>query len=316
MLVLIGGIKSLGVEVGKILSLHKVRFALCTSLSSATESEIAALSHCQPDFFIPLGEIDAFFSEHQKEIQSVVYLSALDIPEHATPEAAIQTVLHTSQKLWNWCATYNASFIYLSSAQTYDGIHNRFNDGFCIQTLEAMKPQSVIGWASHLMDLWVTRMLLRKDTLHPPQCVGLKLFNMYGFADRQLYSLIHSIKNNLENNTPPSLWKTDTPHTEDGGFVRHFLHVSDAANVIKWLLDNPKISTLINVAPLEALSQHDAASIVAEHLGLPTPVDYSYVPAPKNVNSMFLERPNTQRLISLGFNVPFLPLKKGLSTLT
>ncbi len=78
-----------------------------------------------------------------------------------------------------WCTHHHKRLIYASSAATYGDGSAGFEDDPHGAALALLRPLNAYGWSKHLVDRRIAR-LREQGAALPPQCVGLKFFNVYG----------------------------------------------------------------------------------------------------------------------------------------
>ena len=129
------------------------------------------------------------------------------------------------------------------------------------EALAKLRPLNAYGWSKHLVDRRIARLRERGDAL-PPQCVGLKFFNVYGPNEYHKGTMQSVVARNfaaVRRGEPLRLFRSDRSEYRDGGQLRDFVYVRDCVEVMLWLLDNPHVSGLFNVGSGTARSWLDLA---------------------------------------------------------
>ena len=89
-------------------------------------------------------------------------------------------------------------------------------------------------------DLVVAERLQRRVDL-PPQCVGLKFFNVFGpneYHKGHMRSVIATVFADAQAGRPVRLFKSHREGIDDGDQQRDFIYVDDAVAVMRWLIDH------------------------------------------------------------------------------
>src|SRR5262249_47746811 len=142
---------------------------------------------------------------------------------------------------------------------TYGDGRAGFDDFSSRAELAQLLPLNAYGWSKHLVDRRVA-VLREQGAPLPPQCVGLKFFNVYGPNEYHKGSMMSVVARNFEairSGEPMRLFRSYRNEYGDGGQLRDFVYVRDCVAVIQWLLDHPDVSGLFNVGSGTARSWLD-----------------------------------------------------------
>ncbi len=189
-----------------------------------------------------------------------------------------------SQRLWQWCAAHGAQFIYASSAATYGDGAQGFDDERDIRDLQ---PLNLYGKSKQDFDLWVEDQA-RLGRTPPPQCVGLKFFNVYGPGEShkgRMASMVFHGWNQLHRTGAVRLFKSHRTDYVDGGQLRDFISVADVVSVMLDLVRRPQVSGLFNLGTGHAHSFRElieALFAAAER----TP-NIEYIPMPEDLQTKY-----------------------------
>ncbi len=261
-----------------------------------------------PALLIPPAELAAFL-DRRPALEAVVHLGAVSDTTARDADGVWATNVKLSEHLLDWCAASATPFIYASSAATYgDGAR-----GFAAETTD-LTPLNLYGWSKHVFD---GRVAARRAAGHvmPPQCVGLKFFNVYGPNEYHKGHMISVVKrkwDEVREGRPPTLFRSDRPHTADGAQARDFIHVDDCVGIILWLLAHPRVSGLFNVGTGRARSYLDLAHAVCDAAGVARAVEFVDMPAAlRGQYQSFTEAP-VGTLRRAGYDAPFITLERGI----
>jgi ADP-L-glycero-D-manno-heptose 6-epimerase len=247
-------------------------------------------------------------------LEAIFHMGAISSTTETDADLIVENNFRLSCALWNWCRDHNKRFIYASSAATYGGGENGFNDDASIEGLGKLRPLNAYGWSKHLFDRWVARQKGSEDGV-PEQAVGLKFFNVYGpneYHKGGQRSVAEQIYPFAKRQEAFPLFKSHNPDYADGGQLRDFIWVGDCVDVMLWLLDNPRVNGLFNVGSGKARSFADLATAVYEAAGVKPMIVYRGMPeAMRNTYQYFTEA-NLEKLRKAGYTRPMTGLEEGI----
>lgn len=189
-----------------------------------------------------------------------------------------------SQRLWAWCAAHRGQYIYASSAATYGDGAQGFDDERDIRDLH---PLNLYGKSKQDFDLWVEEQAKLGRT-PPPQCVGLKFFNVYGPGEShkgRMASMVFHGWNQLHRTGAVRLFRSHHPDYTDGGQLRDFIYVADVVRVMLELARRPQISGLFNLGTGHAHSFRELIEALFAAVG--RPANIVYIPMPDDLQSKY-----------------------------
>lgn len=208
--------------------------------------------------------------------------------------------------LWEYCAKKQISFLYASSAATYGGGEEGFDDKMDINRL---MPLNRYGYSKQIFDQWA-----EKQTERPSQVIGMKFFNVYGpneYAKGRMASMIYHGYKQVKETNCIKLFKSHKEGYEDGGQLRDFVYVKDICDVIAYFIEHPQINGLFNLGTGHAESFRVLAESVFEALGL-TP-NIEYIPMPEDLRGkyQYFTEADMTKLHDTGYDRQFYDLKSG-----
>ena len=264
-----------------------------------------------PSRLLPPEELDGFLAE-QPPLEVVFHLGAVTETTATDGDLVWASNVGLSRLLWRWCADRGVRLIYASSAATYGDGSAGFDDD--IAALPGLRPLNLYGWSKHAFDLQVAR-LLAAGPPRPPQCAGLKFFNVYGPNEYHKGPMVSVVKvkyDEVAAGGPPRLFRSDRPGLADGEQRRDFVWVGDVVDVLLWLLDSPGVNGLFNLGTGQARSYRDLARAVCTAAGVPDQVEFiDMPPALRGQYQSFTEAP-MRRLRAAGYGGAFTPLEEGV----
>jgi ADP-L-glycero-D-manno-heptose 6-epimerase len=213
-----------------------------------------------------------------------------------------------SKSLYRYSAKNDIRFIYASSAATYGDGSKGFDDEADIMSL---RPLNGYGYSKQLFDIFTL-----SEEKKPPQCVGLKFFNVYGpneYFKGTMASVIFHGYNQIKTTGKLKLFKSYNKNYKDGGQLRDFVYIKDICSVIKYFLDHPEISGLYNVGTGSAESFETLGKAIFSALNLPPSIAYIEMPDYLKPKYQYFTEATIKKLRGTGYNAPFYPLTHGVA---
>ena len=235
----------------------------------------------------------------------------------STTEPDADRIVHTnftlSRDLWDWCASRGKRLVYASSAATYGDGSAGFSDADDYASLARLRPLNAYGWSKALFDLYARR---NADRGHaPPQWAGLKFFNVYGPGEHHkgaMKSVVAQLWPKVAAGEPVTLFRSHRPEYPDGGQLRDFVFVQDAARVVAWLLANPHVSGVYNLGTGQARTFADLAAATFRAAGREPDIRYVDTPEAIRDKYQYFTQAEMRRLHLAGYDTPFATLEQGV----
>jgi ADP-L-glycero-D-manno-heptose 6-epimerase len=259
-------------------------------------------------------ELQRWLERHADAIDAVVHLGANSSTTETDVDLVVRQNTRATLDLLEWCTKTGKRFIYASSAATYGDGSAGFDDDSSCEALGKLRPLNAYGWSKHVVDRRIARMLQQRSPL-PPQCVGLKFFNVYGpneYHKGSMQSVVARSFEAVQRGGPVRLFRSYRTDYADGGQLRDFIYVKDCVGVILWLLDTPQVCGLFNVGSGSACSWLDLAHAlfsatrrqpVIEFIDMPPGLIHAY---------QYFTQARVERLRSAGYRKPFTTLPAGI----
>ncbi len=299
--------------VAKLTEAGQYDVAVCDRLRAADSGKWRNIAkHPIADFCEP-EDMFAWLAEREGQIEAVVHMGAISSTTEPDADAIVQNNFVLSRDLWRWCDRHGARMIYASSAATYGEAEQGFADSNDPEVLARLRPLNAYGWSKWLFDLYAMRALAQGKG--PPQVVGLKFFNVYGPNEAHkggMMSVAAQKWPQASQGQAVTLFKSHRDGVADGGQLRDFVYVRDAADVIAWLLENPKVQGLYNLGSGQARSFADVAHALYAAAG--TEADIAYVDMPEGIRDryQYFTQADMSRLKAAGYGEPFTSLEDGI----
>jgi ADP-L-glycero-D-manno-heptose 6-epimerase len=249
-----------------------------------------------------------------RRLDAVIHMGAISATTATDGDLVVETNFRLSMHLLDWCAANATPFIYASSAATYGDGAAGFADDASLPALRALRPMNLYGWSKHLFDMAVAERVSRGGPL-PPQCVGLKFFNVFGpneYHKGPMMSVLARRFDDIKAGRPVQLFKSHREGIADGDQRRDFIHVDDVVRVVMWLLATPSVSGLFNVGTGTARSFKDLISAAYAALGSRPNIHYIDMPEAIRDSYQYFTQSEVDRLHAAGYNGGFTALEDAV----
>jgi ADP-L-glycero-D-manno-heptose 6-epimerase len=312
MIIVTGGAGFIGSNLVAALDARGERVVVCDTLGR--DDKWRNIAKRGLEAIIPPAGLMDYLEQNGNDIEAIFHLGAISTTTETDADLIIDNNFNLSCRLWTWCRNVHVPLIYASSAATYGDGAAGFKDDESIEALARLRPLNPYGWSKHLFDRWVARQKGRGAPV-PPQCVGLKFFNVYGpneYHKGGQRSVVDQIYLFTVRNEAFPLFKSHNPNFEDGGQLRDFIWVGDCVKVMLWFRDYPKISGLFNLGTGKARSFADLAVAVYQAAGKAPLIKYRDMPEELRGKYQYFTQADMDKLRSVGFTAPFTGLEEGV----
>jgi ADP-L-glycero-D-manno-heptose 6-epimerase len=245
-----------------------------------------------------------------RKLDAVIHLGAISSTTVTDGDAVMENNFRLSMRLLDWCTATRTPLIYASSAATYGNGENGFVDEATLPALKKLRPMNLYGWSKHLFDQAVLDRAARGQPL-PPQCVGLKFFNVFGpneYHKGEMMSVLCKVFDRARAGEPVRLFKSHRPGIADGDQRRDFIYVDDVTAVVRWLLATPHVNGLFNVGTGTATSFRDMIEAMFAALGWPPNIAYVDMPLEIRDSYQYFTEASMENLRRAGYNAGVTPL--------
>ncbi len=251
-----------------------------------------------------------------RKLDAVIHLGAISDTTATDADRLVEINFRLSLKLLDWCASTRTPFIYASSAATYGGGEEGFDDDASPVPLRRLRPINLYGWSKHLFDLVVAERSTKGEKL-PPQWAGLKFFNVFGpneYHKGKMTSLVAKRFDDAKAGRPVRLFKSHREGIADGDQKRDFIYVDDAVAVVRWLIETPTVSGLFIVGSGTARSFRDLALAMFRALGREPVIEYIDMPPTLRERYQYFTEGKVEKLRCAGYNGGWTPLEDAVAT--
>ncbi|MCP5469321.1 MAG: ADP-glyceromanno-heptose 6-epimerase [Chlamydiales bacterium] len=206
-------------------------------------------------------------------VQAIIHLGACSSTVERDSHFLLENNYRYTRMLAEYALARGIRFIYASSAATYGDGSKGFSDDHDL--LEQYEPLNMYGFSKHIFDLW----LKRKGLLD--RVVGLKYFNVYGpneFHKGRMASAILKMVPDVMQDGKIRLFASSEPERfEDGGQIRDFIYVKDAAEMTVQFLEND-LGGIFNIGTGEEQTWNRLAKGVIRGVDRPGQIEYIAMP--------------------------------------
>lgn len=253
------------------------------------------------------------YLKDQKKIDAIIHMGAISSTTESNFNKLLFDNIRCSQKLWSFCAEKKIPFIYASSAATYGGGENGYED---FSKLNELSPLNAYGYSKHFFDCWVESQVLTKQKI-PPQWCGLKFFNVYGpneYHKGRMASVVLHAFNQFQKENEIRLFKSMHPKYKDGMQLRDFIYVKDAVKCVMYLLNNNQINGLFNIGTGKAQTFYNLAEAVVKNLNVTNSV-IKFIAMPLDLENkyQYFTQANINKLREANYKDNFMNLEQGVT---
>jgi ADP-L-glycero-D-manno-heptose 6-epimerase len=249
-----------------------------------------------------------------RKLEAILHMGAISSTTATDEKAVMEANFELPMRLLDWCTATRTPFIYASSAATYGDGSQGFDDDDKPESLARLKPLNLYGRSKLRFDLAIVERARAKAPM-PPQWCGLKFFNVFGpneYHKEDMRSVLCKVFPDAKAGQAVRLFKSDREGIPDGGQARDFIYVLDAAKVVLWLLDRPRVSGIYNVGTGEARTFKDMIHALFAALKREPEIDYIGMPAELSGRYQYLTQARMERLRAAGYDAPFTPLEAAV----
>ena len=262
---------------------------------------------------LPPAKLDSWLVG--RKLDAIFHLGAISETTATDGDLVIETNFRLSMRLLDWCTTNSVPFIYASSAATYGDGAQGFVDDPSVDALKQLRPMNLYGWSKLLFDKAVAERHARGEKM-PPQCVGLKFFNVFGpneYHKGSMMSVLTKRFDDIRSGARVELFKSHREGIADGDQRRDFIYIDDVMRVMLWLWKTPAVKGLFNVGTSEARSFKDMMLAAYAALGKPPAIDYIDMPEAIRDSYQYFTQSDGERLRRAGYNGGFTSLEDSVA---
>lgn len=246
---------------------------------------------------------------HNK-VDAIIHLGACTDTTELDENYLRQINTEYSQSLWNHCTSKKIPFIYASSAATYGGGENGYDDNeAAIPTLTPLNPY---GWSKQIFDLWALSEERAGRT--PPAWSGFKFFNVYGYGElhkEKMASVILHAYKQIHQTGGMKLFRSHKAGIKDGEQKRDFILVDDVVNVLLFALEKPIQRGIFNLGTGTARTFLDLVKSTFKALGKREQIDFMDTPEVLRARYQYFTQAEMGKLRAEGYTKAFTSIEDG-----
>ncbi len=215
--------------------------------------------------------------------------------------------LEYSQKLFEWCTENQKDIVYASSAATYGGGENGFDDTF---DSEKLKPLNLYGDSKVLMDRWALT-----QTKQPHHWYGVKFFNVFGpneYHKGAQASVVYKAFHQIQESHSLGLFKSYNPDYKDGEQKRDFVYVKDVVRWMVELMDKKPANGLYNMGYGQARTWLDLARATFKAMKEDLKINWLEMPDNLKDQYQYFTEANMKKWQDANLSTPEWPLEKAI----
>ena len=257
---------------------------------------------------------EGFFEEHCVDgtpITGIIHMGACSDTTEMRIDYLTRVNLNYSQTLWTICAKFKIPFVYASSAATYGGGENGYQDDEA--KFKELRPLNPYGESKRLFDLWVLEEEKKGHT--PPAWSGFKFFNVYGFGERhkgKMSSVVLQGFDQIRAKGTLKLFKSHREGISDGEQKRDFIFVKDVVDVLIFALEKPIKRGIFNLGSGHARSFKDLANATFRALKIESKIEFIDTPIEIRERYQYFTEATMDKLKREGYHATFTSLEAGV----
>lgn len=239
--------------------------------------------------------------------EAIIHLGARTDTSEQDWDLFLRLNLDYTKMVWTYCADQGVPLVYASSAATYGGGEQGFDDDH--SGLEALAPLNPYGRSKHEFDRWALA-----QEKQPPFWAGLKFFNVYGpneYHKGRMASVFFHAFNQIQANGHLKLFRSHREDIGHGEQSRDFIYVMDIAKVITWLLEQRPENGLYNLGSGVARTFLDLGKSVFAALGLEPDIRFIDTPIDIRDSYQYYTCAHMDKLVQAGYSQPFTTIESG-----
>jgi len=242
------------------------------------------------------------------DADAVFHLGACSATTERDADYLLRNNYHYTRNLCEWSLRTGARFITASSAATYGDGNLGYSDDDAVTPY--LRPLNMYGYSKQMFDEWA----LARD--HYRTIVGLKFFNVFGPGEAHkgdMRSVVHKAYHELLAKGHISLFRSANPNFEDGKFMRDFVYVKDAVNVMLFFHERRDRSGLFNCGTGKAQTWLDLTDAIFAAMGTKPTINWIDMPAHLAGKYQYFTQADTTKLRAAGYDRAATPLNDAVA---
>ena len=289
--------------------LNQRGFTDIVAVDSVPLSERNLLKGLSYDRFLLHTQLWDFLAQEPKNsISWVIHMGACSSTTEKNWKFLLENNTQYTQKIFE--ASLNCGFdvIYASSAATYGGGENGFDD---TTDSEFLKPLNLYGDSKVLFDRWIKKALMR-----PNHWYGLKFFNVYGpmeYHKNAMASVVYKSYNLIKTTGQVKLFKSHNPDYKDGEQLRDFVYVKDVTRWIVELMIKKPENGIYNMGFGKARTWLDLVASTFKSLDKKTEIEWIEIPQDIRDQYQYFTEAKMDRWLNQKMSAPQWSVEAGVA---
>jgi ADP-L-glycero-D-manno-heptose 6-epimerase len=247
------------------------------------------------------GRLDQF-----QDVKTIFHLGACSSTTETDAAYLIRNNFEFTKTLAHFALAGNRRFVYASSAATYGGVAESLPE---TTGLSSLRPLNMYGYSKHLFDCYAEHAGILN------QLTGLKYFNVFGPNENHkgdMRSVVYKAFYQIQQTGSVSLFKSYKPEYLDGGQMRDFLYVKDAAAATVFLAAQTPGGGLFNIGSGEPHTWLQLVKPIFTALGREPNIKFVDMPEYMRSKYQYFTSANIAKLRAAGFTQRLTPLANAV----
>jgi len=237
--------------------------------------------------------------EQFKDVKTIYHMGACSSTTETDAAYLIRNNFEFTKTLAQFALSGGRRFVYASSAATYGAIAESLPETTPLSTL---RPLNMYGYSKHLFDCYAQHAGILD------QLTGLKYFNIFGPNKGDMRSVVYKAFHQIQQTGSVSLFKSYKPEYLDGGQMRDFFYVKDAAAATVFLAENVKGGGLFNLGSGEPNTWLALVKPIFTALGREANIKFVDMPEYMKSKYQYFTSADIAKLRAAGFTQKIMPL--------
>ena len=242
-----------------------------------------------------------------KDVTTIFHMGACSSTTETDAAYLIRNNFEFTKTLAYFALSGGRRFVYASSAATYGAISESVPESTPLATL---RPLNMYGYSKHLFDCHAERAgILDRIT-------GLKYFNVFGPNENHkgdMRSVVYKAFYQIQQTGAVSLFKSYKPEYPDGGQIRDFLYVKDAAAATVFLAENVEGGGLFNIGSGEPHTWLELVNPIFGALDREPNIKFVDMPESLRPKYQYFTNAHISKLRNAGFTQKITPLADAVT---
>lgn len=265
-------------------------------------------THKNIQSFVERNVFFEWLDKNYSQVEFIFHIGAKTDTTEFNVEIFNELNLHYTQKMWQSCINYQIPLVYASSAATYGGGENGYDDDE--SKINQLVPLNPYGESKNDFDKWA---LAQKEK--PFFWAGLKFFNVYGpneYHKSRMASVIWHAFNQIQKTGKMNLFRSHHPNFKDGEQMRDFVYVKDVIKVCYFLMHHRKNSGIYNLGSGKARTFLDLVKNTFKAMDIQENISFVDTPLDIRDKYQYFTEANMQKLVNIGYKEKFYSLEEGI----